>query len=182
MASNLGERQPLRVVVGGGDEGWRRKKNQNGKNVGLRQYDAAPASGGDDDDDDGEMGGVLAAVGGRRWWSLPRFSSTRGGVISMVVAAACVAAVVATAAVRANLDHHGASSPGAAASTSSRVTGMSTSAQLGQAPADGSITFTVHLCGLNGDVWRDHVPWEVCRVKLVGCPTKDVANPDCAHW
>ena len=46
----------------------------------------------------------------------------------------------------------------------------------------GSITFKVYLCGLTREVWDDYVPWEVCRVKLVGCPTNGVDHPDCAHW
>lgn len=41
------------------------------------------------------------------------------------------------------------------------------------------ITFTVHLCGVSKEVWDRHVPWPVCRVKLVGCPKN---GGDCWHW
>ena len=40
------------------------------------------------------------------------------------------------------------------------------------------ITYTVHLCGVPEDVWNRHVPWPVCRVKLVGCPN----GAACWHW
>ena len=40
------------------------------------------------------------------------------------------------------------------------------------------VTFTVHLCGVPDDVWNRHVPWPVCRVKLVGCPS----TGNCWHW
>ena len=41
------------------------------------------------------------------------------------------------------------------------------------------ITFTVHTCGVPQDVWDGHVPWPVCRVKLVGCPG---GGRSCYHW
>lgn len=41
------------------------------------------------------------------------------------------------------------------------------------------VTFTVHLCGLEEGLWDRHVPWPVCRVKLVGCEKNDES---CAHW
>ena len=40
------------------------------------------------------------------------------------------------------------------------------------------VTFTVHLCGVPKEVWNRHVPWPVCRVKLVGCPS----TGNCWHW
>jgi hypothetical protein len=40
------------------------------------------------------------------------------------------------------------------------------------------VTFTVHLCGVPDEVWNRHVPWPVCRVKLVGCPS----TGNCWHW
>ena len=40
------------------------------------------------------------------------------------------------------------------------------------------VTFTVHLRGIPDHVWNRHVPWPVCRVKLVGCPS----TGDCWHW
>ena len=40
------------------------------------------------------------------------------------------------------------------------------------------VTFTVHLCGVSDEVWNRHVPWPVCRVKLVGCPS----TGNCWHW
>jgi surface protein len=45
----------------------------------------------------------------------------------------------------------------------------------------GMITFKVHTCGEDtaGSIWDHHVPWSVCRVKLVGCPG---GGGGCAHW
>ena len=46
---------------------------------------------------------------------------------------------------------------------------MRTLARLGSGVSP--VTFTVHLCGVPDEVWNRHVPWPVCRVKLVGCPS-----------
>ena len=41
------------------------------------------------------------------------------------------------------------------------------------------ITFVVHTCGVPQAKWDKHVPWPVCRVKLVGCPG---GGRTCYHW
>lgn len=97
-------------------------------------------------------------------------------MISLFVAA-CVAAVVATAAVRHRASNGG---DGARELRGGDDRGGRGSGALGE--AGGPITFKVYLCGLDPQVWSEHVPWEVCRVKLVGCPTNNVAVPDCEHW
>ena len=53
---------------------------------------------------------------------------------------------------------------------------MRTLARLGSGVSP--VTFTVHLCGVPDEVWNRHVPWPVCRVKLVGCPS----TGNCWHW
>jgi len=45
--------------------------------------------------------------------------------------------------------------------------------------AQREITFRVHVCGVPQAVWDGHVPWPVCRVKLVGCPG---GGRSCYHW
>jgi hypothetical protein len=41
------------------------------------------------------------------------------------------------------------------------------------------ITFKVHVCGVPTQVWNPYVPFDVCRVKLVGCPG---GGSSCKHW
>ena len=53
---------------------------------------------------------------------------------------------------------------------------MRTLARLGSGVSP--VTFTVHLCGVPDEVWNRHVPWPVCRVKLVGCPS----TGNCWRW
>jgi hypothetical protein len=44
----------------------------------------------------------------------------------------------------------------------------------------GAITFTVHTCGVPEHIWDNHVPWAVCRVKLVGCANDPTGT--CPNW
>ena len=42
-----------------------------------------------------------------------------------------------------------------------------------------SITFRVFTCGIPEAIYNAHIPWPICRVKLVGCPG---GGASCYHW
>ena len=52
------------------------------------------------------------------------------------------------------------------------------SAPLGDAPVNR--TFTVHTCGIPQPIIDKHLPFTICRAKLVGCPGGGGAS--CRHW
>ena len=41
------------------------------------------------------------------------------------------------------------------------------------------IKFRVFVCGIPEDLYAKHLPWPICRVKLVGCPG---GGASCYHW
>jgi hypothetical protein len=43
----------------------------------------------------------------------------------------------------------------------------------------GNRTFTVYTCGIPAIIQQRHVPFDICRVKLVGCPG---GGAGCRHW
>ena len=52
-----------------------------------------------------------------------------------------------------------------------------------QAGALGSpITFRVYVCGFNDDFEVTRLPFDVCRAKLVGCPTGNGGEGNCLTW
>ena len=95
----------------------------------------------------------------------------------MLLATACIAAGAGFIAVA----RSGAATIGvpAALRIAADGSGFSTAAAAFGAPA-GAIKFTVYTCGVPENVWNNHVPWEVCRVKLVGCANDPTGA--CPNW
>ena len=90
------------------------------------------------------------------------------------------AALMSVAAIGMMADSSSTTTDAVALSTplGSSAQAVALSAPLGH-PPNVNRTFTVYTCGIPDVIKQRHIPWDICRVKLVGCPG---GGSGCRHW